>query len=87
MIYKIEMFNVIFYIIAKNAEEKEVIDIWWQYFIQDPERGRVSVVLAFLKAHKLDFRHKWSYCNKLSLCDNWRAYRGFKRQMREFYEG
>ena len=39
MIYKIEMFNAIFYIIAKNAEEKEVIDIWWQYFIQAPERG------------------------------------------------
>lgn len=84
MVYKIEMFNVTFWIFANNEHEHEIIEIWWQYFTTDKELGRVSVVLAFLKNNNLQFQYKWRYCNRLSLMDNMRAAIGFRKQIKNF---
>lgn len=84
MIYKIEMFNVIFLILARNEEEKQCIDTWWQYFVVNKDMQRVSVVLAFLKYYKLKFSYHWGWSRELSVINNLRAYFGFKKQMREF---
>lgn len=61
MIYKIEMFNVVFLILARNEDEKRSIDMWWQYFENNKEMHRVSVVLAFLKQYKLLFDYHWGW--------------------------
>lgn len=86
MIYEINMFNVIFWIQAVTEQEKRNLDMWWHYFVNNPDMHRVSVVLAFLKQYKLDFTYKWSWCRDLSVSDNIRAYFGFKRQIRDFFK-
>ena len=84
MIYLIDMFNVEFLIFVKDDKEKYIMDIWWSNFIATPEMGRVSIVLEFLQRNNLEFKYKWSYCSELSKVENFKAYIGFKRQIKTY---
>jgi|GEM_PF-3862642 len=82
MIYKIELFNVEISIYARNTSEQEVVDTWWFWFNSNCEMRRVSVILSFVEYYKLYYEYKWTYCSRLSLVDNIRAFFGFRKQIR-----
>ena len=83
MIYKLVIGNVTFYIYVFTDREKEVFQTWWQYFKKDPDRWRISVVLAFVKNYGIRFDHKWKYSFRFSPYHNWVSYRYLKRQLAE----
>lgn len=84
MIYKIEIFNVTFWIETRNNQERQAVETWWHYFIHNENMHRVSVILAFLKSYNLDFCYSWHWCRRLSVSNNIRAYFGFRKQIKEF---
>lgn len=83
MIYKLAIGNVTFYMYVFTKEEKGVFQTWWQYFKENPDRWRISVVLAFVKNYGIRFDHKWKYSFRLSPYRNWRSYRYLKQQLAE----
>lgn len=81
MIYLIDIFNVKFYIKVKNEEEQKLVDRWWEWFTADDKRGRISIILAFLKRAGIDYQYEWNWCKRLSVRENILAYIGFKKQI------
>lgn len=78
MIYLIDIFNVKFYIKVNNEEEQRIMEQWWEWFVADDQRARVSTILVFLKKAGLEFQYEWNWCRRLSLVENLRAFLGFK---------